>query len=279
MLQKVPEGAEGFPAGPPPSPGPSTDTAHVNLQILGTERRFPVEVLLGPRRLPELLSAAREFTRQATAAALERSAAQGRTVSCGPGCGACCRQLVAISTVEARALAELVEAMPAERRRGIRERFASALRRLEQAGLLDPQAPPGDRALVAAASLRRAMLEEVSRRYFELRVPCPFLEDESCGIHEHRPLVCREYHVVSPAERCARLYQEPVEKVEPPLHMGEVMAALAARIAGTKGRTLPLVLALEWNDRHGAELEATHDGLAMFQAMLKLIEEGPAPAG
>jgi uncharacterized protein len=31
---------------------------------------------------------------------------------------------------------------------------------------------------------------------------CPFLEDDKCSIYEHRPFVCRVYHVLSPSELC-----------------------------------------------------------------------------
>jgi len=52
--------------------------------------------------------------------------------------------------------------------------------------------------------------------YFALRVPCPFLEEESCSIHPDRPLVCREYLVTSPAELCAGPTQEGVTPVPVP---------------------------------------------------------------
>ncbi len=257
------------------------DTAVVHLWILGEELTFPVRVPLGPRRPIDLLPAARELTHRATAAALAHARAQGREISCRPGCGACCRQLVALSVVEAQALAGAVADLPPDRQREVRGRFASALLRLEEAGLLDPRAPRGGRALVAASEGgRRAQVEEVSRRYFALGIPCPFLEGESCSVHPERPLVCREYHVTSPAERCADLYRSPLEKVEPPLHMGEALARAAHRAAGTGPRTLPLVLALEWLEAHGAALERTHDGLGLFMGLLDEVDrENRQPFG
>ena len=44
--------------------------------------------------------------------AVEDAVAEGETISCKKGCGACCRQLVPISQVEARRIRDLVEAMP-----------------------------------------------------------------------------------------------------------------------------------------------------------------------
>ena len=95
---------------------------------------------------------------------------------------------MAISVVEAEALAGVVAAMPPERQAAVRGRFADAVRRLEGAGLLDPAAPPGDRFLKATdRGDKAATVREVGRRYFALGIACPFLDDESCGIHPERP--------------------------------------------------------------------------------------------
>ena len=53
------------------------------------------------------------------------------------------------------------------------------------------------------ASLDRETAHALGLKYFALGIPCPFLEEERCTIHEIRPLRCREYLVVSPAEHCA----------------------------------------------------------------------------
>ena len=38
----------------------------------------------------------------------------------------------------------------------------------------------------------------LGREYFQLGIPCPFLEEESCSIYHDRPITCREYLVTSP---------------------------------------------------------------------------------
>ena len=249
------------------------DTANIHLQMLGEECQFAVTVPLGRRRAIELLPSAREFTQQATAVAVRKAREQGREISCKAHCGACCRQLVAICVLEAQALAEVVAALPQDRQQVLRERFASGIVRLERAGLLDPQARKGDRSLIASADgERRTLVWEISRRYFGLRIPCPFLEDESCSIYPDRPLVCREYHVSSPAERCAELYRAEIAKVEPPLHMVDVLAHTAARFAGVKALNIPLILALEWTEHQSGTLNQTHDGLQMFKSLLDEID-------
>jgi Fe-S-cluster containining protein len=183
---------------------PSHRTANIHLQVLGEEHVFSVEFPLGEQTVGAMLPVARKLSYELTTIALKSACQDGRTVSCRAGCGACCRQLVAISLVEAQTLADVVAAMPAERQAAIRGRFAEAIQRLEDAGMLDPTEPKGGRALLAKES-EFPRVTAVARRYFRQQIACPFLEDESCSIHPDRPLVCRGYHVTSPAADCARL--------------------------------------------------------------------------
>jgi Fe-S-cluster containining protein len=230
-------------------------------------------VCLGRRTPLDLLPPARELTMQATAVAVERARAAGREIACQAGCGACCRQLVAISVVEAQSLADLVAALPCERQATIRRRFDEALRRLETAGMLDPGAPKGQRALlVEGQETRQASVAGLGPRYFAQAIPCPFLENESCSIHPDRPLVCREYHVVSPAANCPQLYRARIESVQPPLHMSDALARAAGRIAGTKVWTIPLALSLEWVAANGERLRQPGDGMEMFKILIGEID-------
>jgi Fe-S-cluster containining protein len=258
---------------PEPGAPPADDTANIHLRLLEKDHTFAVPIPLGERTVLELLPAARELTGRATAAVVEDARAQGRAVSCRAGCGACCRQLVAISYVEAQDLAELVAGMPPERQAVIRGRFAEAIRRLEAAGVLGPNEPAGERVVLAPdVGDREASLHLAARAYFEQQVPCPFLEEESCSIHPRRPLVCREYHVTSPAENCSRLYQISVDRLQPPLHMGDVLAHTAQKVAGTPRAMIPLVLSLEWSEAHGARLKQPRDGMEMFRTMIGEID-------
>lgn len=167
--------------------------------------------------------------------------ARGRKISCRAGCGACCRQLVPLATVEALALSQLVESMPPARRAAVEARFAAAIDQLEGAGM--------------AATLRTAMTQgsvdyrSLGLAYRRLQIACPFLEDESCSIHAERPLVCREYLVTSPPAGCALPEAPDVEKLSMP-SLWRPLAAIAAEAdanpdAPENGHVF-LVLALEW---------------------------------
>jgi Fe-S-cluster containining protein len=158
--------------------------------------------------------------------AAEAVLADQQAISCRKGCGACCRQLVPVSRTEGEALLALVEAMPKERRKAVRTRFAAAEAAIAGAGLAE-RGGRSDR--------------ELSVAYFALGVPCPFLEEESCSIHRDRPLVCREYLVTSPPELCAGPAQEGVTPVAVP------KLSLAARgLQGERESWFPLAMLLAW---------------------------------
>src|SRR5262245_34910034 len=159
--------------------------------------------------------------------AVVEAAEMGKAISCRKGCGACCRQLVPVSRTEGERLLQVIDAMPAERREALKARFAAAEKAIDAAGLAERKGR-SDR--------------DLSTAYFALRVPCPFLEEESCSIHPERPLVCREYLVTSPAELCAGPEQEGVTPVAVP------KVSLAARgLQDQKDDWLPLALLMAWH--------------------------------
>lgn len=157
----------------------------------------------------------------------------GTDISCRPGCGACCRQLVPILESEAAYLAGIVAAMSAEGRQTVLTRRRQVLDVLESRGLLG--------VLRRFRGLNRSDRREVVVAYFRLGLACPFLEDESCSIYADRPLACREYLVTSPPEGCGGFGNVPVEKVPMP---NSLLNRLLATNADGNGWA-PLVLALE----------------------------------
>jgi len=204
-------------------------------QRLDVEVRIPDGKLPLSAMLPVFRSVAENFVDMGVAG----EAKAGRNVSCQKGCGACCRQLVPISAIEAREVAKVVERMPPGRKAVIEQRFADARQKLADAEMLDPLLHPD---LYSDEQMRA-----LGRQYFRLGIPCPFLEDESCSIYPDRPITCREYLVTSPAINCAAPTPETVKVV--PLVAGPVWAAVA-RLEPEKNsrfiRWVPLILALEF---------------------------------
>jgi len=165
----------------------------------------------------------------------------GVEISCKKGCGACCRQLVPISPPEARLIHLLVESLPREARITMKRRFKEAALRLQDSGMLDKT--------MNYSTLTEEETLDLIREYFRLGIACPFLEDESCSIHSHRPLICREYLVISPARHCADLDQNKIQRLDIPVSIAENFGAMDG--VGKEGfdRYLPLIMALEWVER------------------------------
>jgi Fe-S-cluster containining protein len=154
----------------------------------------------------------------------------------------------------------------------VRARFEAAVKRMEQAGLLDPSAPRGRAALSSAASSTKDRWEDVSHRYFTLAMPCPFLEDEACGVYPERPMACREYHVTTPAELCTA-FDPGLQATPRPIRMGDVLTRLTNEALGRRDHSVPLPLALEWAGVHRRAFDRGGDGEELAMALVRHIQE------
>jgi hypothetical protein len=90
-------------------------TANIELASPDWEMRFQVGVPEAPIAATELLPLAQNLSNAIVDATVREIETRGGKISCCKGCGACCRQLVPISEVEARYIAELVESLPEPR--------------------------------------------------------------------------------------------------------------------------------------------------------------------
>jgi Fe-S-cluster containining protein len=227
-----------------PSPTESGSvTANLELNVGEYRLQARMTVPSGPTPLRMMLPVIQGFADALLDVAVKAVEEKGKRISCKAGCGACCRQLVPISETEARRIADLVEELPEPRRAAVRQRFADARRRLEESGMLDK--------LVHHENWSDDEFRAIGIGYFNLGIPCPFLEDESCSIHPDRPITCREYLVTSPAENCAHPTATNIDWV--PL-AGKVWTALARFDEPPEGsryiRWVPLILAPEWARDH-----------------------------
>ncbi|MHC5542207.1 YkgJ family cysteine cluster protein [Singulisphaera rosea] len=232
--------------GPTPESRAETVTANVTLNLAGTPMSAEITVPTSAFPLQLLMPTFRSLAEAIIDQSVERVKAEGLTVSCRSRCGACCRQLVPISEVEARMIRDMVEEFPEPRRSQIQERFAEARRRLDSSGLLVKLLNP---EAFSDEELRPFALE-----YFAQGIACPFLEDESCSIYEERPIACREYLVTSPVANCSNPNPESVHCVP--------LAAKASRALSRIGedptkrfiRWVPLIVALDWAEHHPDDL-------------------------
>ncbi len=227
----------------------SIERFEVSLNTPAGEFSTSVEVPSGSVPITTIVPLLRGISEQAQALEEKKATEAGKTVSCKKGCAACCRMLVPVSAPEAFALKELIHSLPEPRRQVTLNKIAEALTRLDQAGLLTRLTQLAE----TAQQLSDEDIDPINRDYYALRMPCPFLEEEICTIHEHRPAACRELLVTSPAELCQEMTKNPVRPLPVPVRMSTVLGMLWSDLAGGPTRLIPLPLALEWADRHAAE--------------------------
>lgn len=166
---------------------------------------------------------------------------QGEEISCKMGCGACCRQPVPLSEAETYQIAELVENMPEPRRSEVKDKFQKAFDHFAKIGWFEK--------LEKTASSEPEVRQQTLTDYFEEGIPCPFLEDESCSIHESRPTVCREYLVTTPATKCEN--PDPTVRVVPlPVKPSATLCQITkSENLGAVVNFVPLILALKWAEQ------------------------------
>ena len=230
----------------PPTDGPRMATAEFSIE--GDHWRFEgrATVPVGPTRVDDLLPLARSISDRIVLETCKAVEATGARVSCKKGCGACCRTLVAVSEIEARRIRDLIDQLPEPRRSEIRTRFAEAARRLAQAGLLETLRHP--------ERMTGQEYDDIMTPYFQLGIPCPFLEHESCSIYAERPITCREFLVTSPAENCAKVDSGGVVRVRLPLPVFNAVARWNVPAPGhVNERWVPLTLAPQWAEDHPEE--------------------------
>ena len=253
------------------TPQPERVVCELRLRLGGEIVECEASIPAARIRLVDLLPTLQGFTNAIVAAAVRQVERLGRTVSGRKGCGACCRQPVPIAEAEAVQLAELVDAMPPERRERIRRRFRDGIERLAAAGLLD--------AVRAAPSTdAREARERLGLDYLRQQIPCPFLDDESCSIHPHRPLACREYLVTSAPAHCSAPGPSKIDRVALPAKLSVALYRFGDGAAEARPRWLPLLFALEWAASHPDACTRRSRGRRLFQRFLRLLSTDPPPA-
>ncbi len=224
--------------------------------------RGKVQVSTGPMPLVDLVPTALELTDILVRRACERETKEGRSVSCKAGCGVCCYQMVPLSPPEAIWISKLVDHLEKSKEPGLADRFDNIAKRLQGLGMVEDLLDPDYSDDVAL---------DIARKYFSLKIPCPFLYDDSCSIYPYRPVACREYNVTSSPEYCADPYSNNVVKVAMPLPLSAPLARLTAKLTDTKPRLIPLTLARRWYLENEDLSRKSWPGMELLQRFLEEI--------
>ncbi len=214
-------------------------TGNVRLNVGGEPLDLQMTVPAQPVKPQKMLPIFQQMTNSFVGMGEQAVVQAGGRISCKKGCGACCRQAIPMAEIEAYHIAELVEAMPEPRRSEVKNRFDAAWHHFTEIGWFQ--------RLDDCGNLPHEEREKIVLEYFHEGIPCPFLEDESCSIHQARPLACREYLVTSPAENCAKLTAEGIRMVDLPIKPSETVRKITnSQNLNQSVNFVPLVLALEW---------------------------------
>lgn len=185
---------------------------------------------------------------------------KGKNISCKEGCSACCQQLIPLSIPEVFYLYRVIDSLQPDLKKRVKKRFARNKNTLNKAGLLADLKHPGK-------------VRTMDQQYFELGLPCPFLESGRCSIYESRPFVCREYYVTSPPALCKTPYDSPLEKLETGYKIGALLTAFSARMLNLAKTPVPLIILQDWTEMFVACAIKKYDSAWVFEQLLKALTE------
>ena len=228
---------------------PNTDTLSATTELVIGGQKLKIKLVVPTSEVPpeSLLPTLHELSSLVVDGVEQKVEKQGAKITCKKGCGACCRQHVPISPAEARLMSAIVENMPEEGRKSVKKRFEQAVQRLKDSGIMD-QAMNYHR-------LSKQATVAMAKEYFKLGIACPFLVDESCSIHPFRPLICREYLVISPASHCAKLEEEHIKRLKLPVSVADTFSSMDGVHKKGENKYIPLIMALEWTEKHPDDCE------------------------
>jgi Fe-S-cluster containining protein len=251
------------------------ETVSVEFAVGIGEEKFTAVALVpaGRTNLTQILPVLQALDDSFIAGVAAQLSEAGGTVSCKAGCGACCRQMVPLSIFEAEALSTWIRTLPASQQQELARRFDESLRKLGAAGLIDRMI--NEDWLAETESARKLAMD-----YLYERIPCPFLEDESCSIHPIRPLVCREYLVTSPPEHCydpAKLKAVPVLL---PLNFSRILNVIGAELEHDSRGWIPLLFLFAWMESGARPGDAVAgEGPQVLYEFVKRMSQARRPEG
>jgi Fe-S-cluster containining protein len=143
-------------------------------------------------------------------------------------------------------IAKLLEDMPEPRQREIKKKFADACEHLEKIDWFNRM----ENIFIESKPSKKEEIRKLALEYLAEKIACPFLENESCLIHQDRPLSCREFLVTSPAENCQNPTAENIKHVDLKFKVSDIVREL------WKSENLPntsfvtMIYALEWAEKY-----------------------------
>jgi Fe-S-cluster containining protein len=238
---------------------PQMATYTIRLETPDGPRKGRVSVYTGPTPLAGLVPPLLALTEGLVSATIAQAGRMGKTISCRPGCSACCRQMVPLAIPEAFYLSDLIASLPPDRRQMISPRFERIVTELDNNGFYERISNPDN---------TEDDYQIIAQEYLYLRLPCPFLEQDRCSIYPLRPMACREYHVTSPPEWCADPRSHKIESLKPRVALPVILTRLSGELLDVRPRLVPLSLAVRFASEHAGLHRRTWPGKMLFEEFL-----------
>ncbi|MCP9442634.1 MAG: YkgJ family cysteine cluster protein [Nitrospira sp.] len=250
----------------PPHP---TERFDISIKTEAGPLSAEVEVPSAPVPLTSLVPLLRDLGAEAQSMEEARAAEKGRFRSCAKGCAACCRMLVPLSPPEAFRLMDYIGQLPSEQQQRLAARLEQVKSLLVSHGLWQQ--------LIDVAESERPLNDEelapLNEAYYSLRIPCPFLEKNTCAVYEERPSACRELLVTSPPTSCDDMVKNRVEALPTPIRIGTVLGLLWGDLTAASPRLIPLPMVAEWVERHSSDRSRTWEGSFLLRSALETVEQ------
>lgn len=213
----------------------------VEMKINGVPAKIELSVPAASVKPQKTLPVLQHLTNSCVQISVAEVEENGKEISCRVGCGACRKQLIPISKIEAYSISKLVRDLPAMKKHTVTKRFENAYQQLAELGWFEK--------MRNGTGLSAEERHDLAMEYFYQGIACPFLENESCSIYVSRPLACREYLVTSPARNCADPTEQTIKPVPVSLPISATGHKVSAEIlADGEPGFIPLISALKWCD-------------------------------
>lgn len=217
-------------------------TIRANIEITVGGRPLSLAMELPDRQvsLRELLPLIQIIDHKIIDVAVREANDKGEMVRCSKGCGACCKQLVPITQTEAWHISHVVNTLPKQKQKRIKQAYIDAEQLIKQGGLWE----------VLSNTAEIENMREIGFDYFDLGIDCPFLENDACSIHPVRPLSCREFLATSPPKECSQPREMKIRSVDIPTRISNVLSRVETDKKEGTFEWVPLSMALSWAGGH-----------------------------
>ncbi len=196
--------------------------------------------------------------------AVKKAAVRNRQVTCGPGCGACCCQLIPLSAPEVVFMVNRLLEMSLAERTPLLQRFEMIEKRMEESALKNRICSLADTDTDNNAA---------ARDYFYLKEACPFLVAQSCSIHAWRPVVCREFNALSDPALCTDPFVNKVRSIPLFKRPSSILALLASHVGGIPPTLVPMPLMFDWYESNKELRSRTWPAGMLIKKLLEITVE------